>query len=124
LVKNLKFLDGYAAGFRSAVNLDTGKLSGVKSHDYHIVMERLLPVMFRGYLDHDVWMVLAELIHSYRQLCATEIKKDIMEKLEEEILVLLCKLEKIFPPGWFNPMQQLLVHLPYEARTGGPQQYR
>jgi hypothetical protein len=124
LVKNLKFLDGYAAGFRSAVNLDTGKLSGVKSHDYHIVMERLLPVMFRGYLDDDVWMVLAKLRHSYRQLCAKEIKKDIMEKLEEEILVLLCKLEKIFPPGWFNPMQHLLVHLPYEARTGGPQQYR
>jgi hypothetical protein len=123
-LKNLKFPDGYAAGFRRAVNLDTGKLSGVKSHDYHIVMERLLPVMFRGYLDHDVWMVLAELIHSYRQLCATEIKKDIMEKMEEEILVLLCKLEKIFPPGWFNPMQHLLVHLPYEARTGGPQQYR
>jgi hypothetical protein len=46
-----------------------------------------------------------------------------MEKLEDEIPVLLCKLEKIFPPGWFNPMQYLLVHLPYEAKIGGPQQY-
>jgi hypothetical protein len=123
-LKNLKFLDGYAAGFRRAVNLDTGKLSGVKSHDYHIVMERLLPVMFHGYLDDDVWTTLAELSHFYRQICAKEIKKDMMEKLEEEILVLLCKLEKILPPGWFNPMQHLLVHLPYEAKIGGPQQYR
>jgi hypothetical protein len=47
-----------------------------------------------------------------------------MEKVEDEIPVLLCKLEKIFPPGWFNPMQHLLVHLPYEAKIGGPQQYR
>jgi hypothetical protein len=47
-----------------------------------------------------------------------------MEKLEDEIPVLLCKLEKIFPPGWFNPMQYLLVHLPYEAMIEGPQQYR
>jgi hypothetical protein len=47
-----------------------------------------------------------------------------MEKLEKEIPVLLCMLEKIFPPGWFNPMQHLLVHLPYEAKIGGPQQYR
>jgi hypothetical protein len=47
-----------------------------------------------------------------------------MEKLEEEIPVLICKLEKIFPPGWFNPMQYLLVHLPYEAKLGDPQQYR
>jgi hypothetical protein len=47
-----------------------------------------------------------------------------MEKLEKEISVLICKLEKIFPPGWFNPMQYLLVHLQYEGKLGGPQQYR
>jgi hypothetical protein len=111
-LKNLKFPNGYAASFRRAVNLDTGKLSGVKSHDYHIFMKILIPVMFRGYLDDDVWTALAELSHFYRQLCAKEIKKDMMEKLEDEILVLLCKLEKIFPTGWFNSMQHLLVHLP------------
>jgi hypothetical protein len=66
-----------------------------------------------------VWMTLAELSHFYRQLCAKEIKKDMMEKLEEEISVLLYKLEKIFPSGWFNPMQHLLVHLIYEAKIGG-----
>jgi hypothetical protein len=123
-LKNLKFPDGYAAGFRGAVNLDTGKLSRVKSNDYHIFMKRLLHVIFHGYLDDDVWMTLAELSHFYRQLCVKEIKKDMMEKLEEEIPVLLCKLEKIFPPGWFNPIQHLLVHLPYEAKIGGLQQYR
>jgi hypothetical protein len=75
-------------------------------------------------LDDDVWTALAELSHFYRQLYAKEIKKEMMEKLEEEIPVLICKLEKIFPSGWFNPMQDLLVHLPYEAKLGGPQQYR
>jgi hypothetical protein len=38
-----------------------------------------------------------------------------MEKMTH---VLLCKLEKIFPPGFFNPMQYLILHLPYEARMG------
>jgi hypothetical protein len=47
-----------------------------------------------------------------------------MEKLEKEISVLICKLEKIFPPGWFNLMQHLLVHILYEAKVGGPMQYR
>jgi hypothetical protein len=60
----------------------------------------------------------------YRQLYAKEIKKEMMEKLEKEIPVLLCKLEKIFPLGWFNPMQHLLVYLPYEAKVGVLQQYR
>jgi hypothetical protein len=47
-----------------------------------------------------------------------------IEKLEKEIPVLICKLKKIFPPGWFNRRQHLLVHLSYEAKIGGLQQYR
>jgi hypothetical protein len=85
-----------------AINLDSGKLSGVKSHDYHIFMKRLLPIMFRGYLNDDVWKALVELSHFYRQFYAKKIKNEMMEKLEKEIPVLIYKLEKIFPPGWFN----------------------
>jgi hypothetical protein len=33
-------------------------------------------------------------------------------------------MEKIFPPRWFNVMQHLLVHLPWEAKVGGPVQFR
>jgi hypothetical protein len=95
-MKNLKFQDGFAVGFRRVVNLKTAKLIGVKSHDYHIIMEWLLLNMLQGYIHQDVWKTLVELGYFYRQLCAKEIKKEMMEKLEKEILVLLCKLEKIF----------------------------
>jgi hypothetical protein len=47
-----------------------------------------------------------------------------MEKLKKEISVIICKLEKIFPPGWFKPMQHLLVHISYEANVGVHVQYR
>jgi hypothetical protein len=40
------------------------------------------------------------------------------------IPVLLCKMEKNFPPIFFNPMQHLLIHLPYEGKVGGHVQYR
>jgi SpoU rRNA methylase family enzyme len=106
------------------VNVTTRKLIRLKSHDYHIIMKRLLPIMFRGYLDDAVWMVLAELSYFYRQLCAKEITVEMMEKLEKEIPVLLCKMEKNFHPGFFNPMKHLLIYLPYEAKVGGPVQYR
>jgi hypothetical protein len=49
-LKNLKFPDGYAAGFRRSVNLKTSKFSGLKIYEYHIIMERLLSVMFRGFV--------------------------------------------------------------------------
>jgi hypothetical protein len=46
--------------------------------------------------------VLAELSYFYRQLCAKEIVVEMMQKLEKEIPVLLCKMEKIFPPMFFK----------------------
>nr|GEV86446.1 hypothetical protein [Tanacetum cinerariifolium] len=44
--------------------------------------------------------------------------------MERNIMVTMCKLEKILPPGFFNHMEHLLVHLSYEARVDGPEQYR
>jgi len=35
-----------------------------------------------------------------------------------------CKLERIFPLGFFDSMEHLPIHLPYEAWLGGPVQYR
>jgi hypothetical protein len=65
-MKEIKFPDGYAIGFRRSVNMATGKLIGLKSHDYHIIMERLMHVMFRCYFDDLMWMVLVELSYFYR----------------------------------------------------------
>jgi hypothetical protein len=39
-------------------------------------------------------MVIAELSYFYRQLCDKEIAVEMVEKLEKEISVLLCKMEK------------------------------
>jgi hypothetical protein len=47
-------------------------------------------------------MVLAELSYFYRQLCAKEITVEMMEKLEKEIPLRLCKMEKFFPLGVFQ----------------------
>jgi hypothetical protein len=60
-LKGLKFPDGYTAGLRRSLNVITEKLTVLKSHDYHIIMERHLPVMFQGYPDDVVCMVLVEL---------------------------------------------------------------
>jgi hypothetical protein len=58
--------------------MTTGKLIELRSHDYHIIMERLLPVMFQGYFDDAIWMVLEELSYFYRHLCAKEIMVEMM----------------------------------------------
>ncbi|XP_049406263.1 uncharacterized protein LOC125869906 [Solanum stenotomum] len=44
--------------------------------------------------------------------------------MEEKIPLILCKLQRIFPPGLFYSMEHLIIHLPFEARVCGPVQYR
>jgi hypothetical protein len=77
--------------------------------------------MVRGYVPEHVWLALSELSYFFRQLRAKELSRTVIEDLERLTPVLLCKLEKIFSPGFFNPMQHLILHLPYESWMGGVQ---
>ena len=120
----LKFTDGYASNISKGVNLSTGKVTGLKSHDYHVWIERIMPVMVRGYVPEHVWRVLAELSHFFRTLCAKEVSKEVIEKLHKKAPELIVKLEKIFPPGFFTPMTHLILHLANEVLLGGPVQNR
>ena len=60
----------------------------------------------------------------FRDLCARTLDKDSVEILTSNIAIILCNLEKIFPPSFFDVMEHLSVHLPYEAKLGGPVQFR
>jgi hypothetical protein len=87
-------------------------------------IERLMRVMFHVYFNAGLWKIFVELSYFYRQICAKKVSKAMMERLEEEIAVLICIMEKVFPPGCFNAMQHLLVHLPWEVTIRGPVQFR
>jgi predicted amino acid-binding ACT domain protein len=47
-VKGLKMPDGYASNMARCVDMKEGKLHGMKSHDCHVFMERLLPIAFNS----------------------------------------------------------------------------
>jgi hypothetical protein len=111
-LKKLKFSNRYTSNIKRAINVSIDKQNRLKSHDYHIIIERLMPVMFCGYFDANLWKILAELSYFYRHICAKQVSKSMMQKLEKEIAVLVCKMGKIFPSRWFNAMQHFLVHLP------------
>jgi hypothetical protein len=72
-MQTLIFPDGYVANLRREVNLSTLQGNGMKSHDYHIWIERLLLAMVRGCVPEHVWLALVELSYFFRQLCANEL---------------------------------------------------
>ncbi|XP_050211471.1 uncharacterized protein LOC126661659 [Mercurialis annua] len=85
---------------------------------------RLIPIVFRELLPANVWQVLTELSLFFKSLTSTVIRREEMIRLEQEIPIILCKLERIFPPSFFDSMEHLPIHLPHEARIAGPVQYR
>ena len=59
------------------------KLFGMKSHDCHVFMQRLLLVAFHELLPQNVWKARTELSMFFKDLTSTIIKNDDMARLEE-----------------------------------------
>jgi hypothetical protein len=50
--------------------------------------------MFCDHFDADLWKTFDELSYFYRQIYVKQVSKSMMQKLEKEITVLVCKMEK------------------------------
>jgi hypothetical protein len=98
-------------------------MRGMKSHDCHVFMQTLLPIAFSSLPQH-VLNPLIEVSQFFKNLCSTTLRESDLIKMENDIPMILCKLERIFPPALFDSMEHVVVHLAYEARLGGPVQYR
>ena len=122
-MKNLKFPDGYASNMATFVDMRKHKLFGMKSHDCHVFMQRLIPIAFRELLPTNVWQALTDLSLFFKGLTSTTIKVENMERLEKDIPIIIFKLYRIFPLGFFDSMEHLPIHLPNEAKIAGSVQY-
>ncbi|KAL3651956.1 hypothetical protein CASFOL_004958 [Castilleja foliolosa] len=97
-IRSVKFPDGYAFNISRCVTSSDQKLSGMKSHDCHVIFQRIPPVGIRGSVTK--------------------------EKMKGDIALIFCKLENIYPPAFFDVVVHLSIHLPDEAILGGPIQFR
>ncbi|KAJ9547179.1 LOW QUALITY PROTEIN: hypothetical protein OSB04_019722 [Centaurea solstitialis] len=95
-------------------------ITGLKSHDCHIMMQRLLPVGVRGYVDANMSAPIIELCSFFKQVCARSLVVDDMRKATNQLVKILCNMELIFPPAFFDIMIHLVLHLSEEAILGGP----
>lgn len=123
-LKGIKFPDGYAANLARFISADSSKVQGkLKTHSCHILLQRIIPAGLRGPISKDVYEAVAELGKFFRELCSRNLRIDVVKRLKAEIPLILSKLEKIFPPAFFDVMVHLAVHLPDEALLRGPVQY-
>jgi hypothetical protein len=96
----------------------------MKSHDYHVFMQTLIPLAYRDLLPKGIWDALMEIIYFFIDICSSKVQTHHIERLETNIIKTICKLEVIFPPSFFDSMEYLPIHLLYEAKVEGPIHYR
>ncbi|XP_021603863.1 uncharacterized protein LOC110608886 [Manihot esculenta] len=122
--KTLKFPDEFVSNLGICVDSRKLRLFGMKSHDCHVFMQRILPIALREFLPNNVWQPITELSNFFRELTSTILTNGDMQRLNEQIPVILYKLERVFPPSLFDSMEHLPVHLAYEALIARLVQYR
>ncbi|KAL0406202.1 UNVERIFIED_CONTAM: hypothetical protein Slati_3934100 [Sesamum latifolium] len=123
-ISRLKFSDGYASNLARCVNMKELRLHDMKSHDCHVFIQKLISIAFREMLPESVWSALIEVSLLFQIICSTTLDMVKVQELEDKVATILCNLEKIFPPSFFDSMEHLIVHLPYEPRVEGPIKYR
>jgi hypothetical protein len=119
-IKGVKLPDGFGSNFKHKVTDNDTQITGMKSHDHHIMLQRLLPIGAQAYLDKNISTPIIELCHFFKQLCARNLMSSDMLDAEEKLIKILCSFEQIFPPSFFDIMIHLVMHLPEEAIQGGP----
>src|SRR4051812_332588 len=96
-IKSVRFPDGFASNLAKNVSEAERKIVGLKSHDYHVLFQRLLPAGIRPYLNKEVRETLIELCNFFKQICSKTLNVSDLERLSENIILFLCKMERIFP---------------------------
>ncbi|GJU59523.1 hypothetical protein Tco_1237289, partial [Tanacetum coccineum] len=123
-IKGVRLPDGFGSNFKQKVTADDNNITGMKSHDCHIMMHRLLPYGVQRYLPKNIAAPIIELCLFFKQLCARTLMQQDMAKAKKQSISIMIELEKIFPPAFFDIMIHVAIHLPDEAILGGPLRYR
>ncbi|XP_071685176.1 uncharacterized protein [Lolium perenne] len=80
--------------------------------------------MYNKTLPEEVALPLVKLAKCFKVITSKIVSNKEIAIVEEQLPEILCQLEKIFPPTFFDIMEHLVIHLPAEVRLAGPVQFR
>ncbi|XP_042446384.1 uncharacterized protein LOC122031323 [Zingiber officinale] len=121
---DIKVVEGFSSNMKNLVCMDEMKLSSLKSHDSHVIMQHFLPIVIRNSLPKYVRYAVIRLCFFFKDICCKIIDVAKLDKLQSDLIVRLCLLEQYFPPSFFDIMLHLTVHLVREVQLCGPVDFR
>jgi len=92
----------------------------MKAHDCHVMMTQLLPIAIRGVLPVKVREPIIKLCSFFNAISHKIIDPDTLDKLQEDLIHTLCRLEMHLPPTFFDMSLHLTTHLVAQIKALGP----
>jgi hypothetical protein len=96
------------------------KFGSLKSHDYHVLMQQILPLALRELLTPRARMVVMRMCKVFRRICTKVYNPVEYESLQVDVTENMALLEIEFPPSFFDIMTHLPYHLVQELDLCGP----
>ncbi|KAF6172800.1 hypothetical protein GIB67_034652 [Kingdonia uniflora] len=126
ILHELKVPIGYSSNWKHNVNMEELQLKGLKSHDYYILIQHLLPVLLMHAFKNEkpLLIALGQVSRFFNVICSKTIQGDELKVMGDRLVESLCLFEKYFPPSFFVSMVHLVLHLAEEVTKCGPARYR
>ena len=65
-IKSVRFPDAFAVNLRKNITDNDSKIVGIKSHDCHVIMQRLLPADLRTFLNRHILLTIIKLCNFFQ----------------------------------------------------------
>ncbi len=105
---------------KGIISMKEKKITNLKSHDCHMSMTKLLPVISRGIFPDNVRTIITKQCAFLNATSQNIIDPDRLTTLQNDVVQCLVSFKMIFSPSFFNIMAHLLCHLVKEIGIFGP----
>ena len=96
------------------------RLRGLKTHDYHVIIENILPIVVNiSSLEKGPRLEIIRLGLILKRMSLHVLDPSNFDSLREEVVEVHCLLERELPPTIFNISMHLLIHLENELEHCG-----
>lgn len=109
IIENVKMPTGHVLAMAQYIRRKL--FGGLKSHDYHVLMQQILLLALRGLLGSRLQMAIMRVYKVFRRLCSKVWDPSKIHSLQIDVAISLSLMEMHFPPSFFDIMMHLLYHL-------------
>lgn len=95
-------------------------MAGLKTHDWHNILQDILPIAIRGTLTPGLRDTVYKLAAFFRKACAKELKISAVIDMKEEAAELATLMEIHLPPTFLDIQPHHVLHMPDEILMAGP----